>query len=84
MAQQKVHVVLYKGKESDQWVAWCLEYDVASQGDSEEQAMEMIKEAVELHIEDMTPDELERAFIPVDSTPIVREMTIRAPAILNR
>lgn len=84
MAQQKVHIVLYKDNESNQWVAWCLEYDVATQGDSEEHALEMIKEAVELHIEDMTAEELEQAFIPVDSMPIVRELTVRAPAILKR
>ena len=82
MAQQKVHVVLWR--EGDQWVAWCLEYDVASQGDSEQHAMAMIQEAVELHIEDMTVEELERASIPVESTPIVREITIRAAAVLNR
>ena len=82
MAEQGVHVVLWR--DGDHWVAWCLEYDVASQGDSEEHAMEMIHEAVELHIEDMTAEELERAFIPVDSEPLVREMTIRAPALLNR
>lgn len=82
MVQQKVHVVLWR--EGDQWVAWCLEYDVASQGVSEEDAMAMIQEAVELQIEDMSQEELESAFIPVDSMPVVREMTICAPAILNR
>ncbi len=82
MAQQKVHVVLWL--EGDQWVAWCLEYDVASQGDSQEHALAMIQEAVELHIEDMTVEELERASIPVESPPIVREITVRAPALLNR
>ena len=82
MVQQKVHIVLWK--EEDQWVAWCLEYDVASQGDTEEHALAMIQEAVELHIEDMTPDDLERIFIPVDSFPLVREIDIRAPAVLNR
>ncbi|MDP2936467.1 MAG: type II toxin-antitoxin system HicB family antitoxin [Dehalococcoidia bacterium] len=82
MAQQNVHVVLWK--ECDQWVAWCLEYDVASQGDSEDHAMAMIQEAVELHIEDMSQEELERVFIPVDSTPVVRETIVRATAILKR
>lgn len=82
MMQQKLHVVLWR--DGDQWVAWCLEYDVASQGDSEEHAMAMIQEAVELYIEDMSGEELERAYIPVESTPIVREMTIRAPAVLHR
>jgi predicted RNase H-like HicB family nuclease len=80
--RQEVHVVLWQ--DGDQWVAWCLEYDVVSQGNSEQHALEMIQEAVELHIEDMTPEELEREFIPVESTPVVREMTIRAPAILQR
>ncbi len=82
MVQQKVHIVLWQ--EGDQWVAWCLEYDVASQGDSEEHALAMIREAVELHIEDMTREELERVSIPVDSFPLVRELDIRAPAVLNR
>jgi len=81
MGQQKVHVVLWQ--DGDQWVAWCLEYDVASQGNSEQHAMEMIQEAVELHIEDMTREELEGEFIPVECTPVVREMTIRVPAILK-
>ena len=81
MRQQKVHVVLWQ--DGDQWVAWCLEYDVASQGNSEQHAMEMIQEAVELYIEDMTREELEGEFIPVGSTPLVREMTIRVPAILK-
>jgi predicted RNase H-like HicB family nuclease len=81
MAKQKVHVVVFK--EGDDWVANCLEYDVASQGDSEEHALAMIREAVELHIEDLTPEDLERIYIPVDSTPVVRELTIRAPSLFN-
>jgi len=81
MVQQKVHIVLWK--EGDQWVAWCLEYDVASQGDNEEHALAMIQEAVELHIEDMTSDDLKRVFIPVDSRPLVREIDIRAPSLLH-
>lgn len=84
MSEQKVHIVMYRDAESDQWVAWCLEFDVASQGDSEEHALGMIREAVDLHIEDMTPEELEQIYIPVDSEPVVREISVRAPAILNR
>jgi predicted RNase H-like HicB family nuclease len=82
MSQQKVHIVLWK--EDDQWVAWCIEFDVASQGDNEEHALAMIQEAVELHTEDMSPEEVEQVYIPVDSPPIVREITVRAPAVLNR
>ena len=82
MGEQRVHIVLWK--EGDDWVAWCLEFDVASQGESEEHALAMIREAVELHIEDMSKEDLERIFIPVDSTPIVREINVRAPAVLHR
>jgi predicted RNase H-like HicB family nuclease len=82
MSEQKVHIVLWK--EGDDWVAWCLEFDVASQGESEEHALAMIREAVELHTEDMSGEELERIYIPVDSSPIVREINVSAPAVLNR
>ena len=50
MTEQTLHAVIYKDAESDQWVALCLEYDIATQGDSEEHALEMIQEAVELHL----------------------------------
>ena len=81
MGNQKVHIVLFR--EGDDWVADCIEYSVASQGVSEEHAMAMIQEAVELHVEDLNPEELERIYVPVDSTPVVRELIIRAPSLLN-
>lgn len=84
MVDQNIHVVIYKDGESDQWVAICLDYQVATQGDSEEHALDMIREAVELHIEDMTADELENILIPIGSEPVVRETVVRAPALLNR
>ena len=84
MAKQKVHVVIYKDPESEQWVALCLEYDVATHGDNEEHAIQMIKEAVGLHIEDMSAEDLERIYIPVDSKPTVHEISISAPALLKR
>jgi len=36
-------------KEGDWYVAQCLDVDVASQGESEAEALESLKEAVELH-----------------------------------
>jgi len=83
MPKQKVHVIIYRDAEGDQWVAHCLEYDVTTQGDNEEHALAMIKEAVELHIEDMTTAELERIYVPVDSMPVVKELVVRAPTLLN-
>ncbi len=36
-------------KEGDWYVAQCLDVDVASQGETESEALESLKEAVELH-----------------------------------
>lgn len=38
-------------REGDWFVAQCLEVDVASQGDSENEALENLREALELHFE---------------------------------
>lgn len=38
-------------KEGDWFVAQCLEVDVASQGETESEALENLKEALELHFE---------------------------------
>ncbi|HXR97570.1 MAG TPA: type II toxin-antitoxin system HicB family antitoxin [Terriglobales bacterium] len=38
-------------REGDWYVSQCLEVDVASQGESEEEALANLKEALELHFE---------------------------------
>jgi predicted RNase H-like HicB family nuclease len=38
-------------REGDWYVSHCLKVDVASQGKSEEEALENLKEALELHFE---------------------------------
>ncbi|MDA1190578.1 MAG: type II toxin-antitoxin system HicB family antitoxin [Candidatus Poribacteria bacterium] len=38
--------------EFDMYVAQCLEIDVASQGETEQKAVEMLKEALELYFEE--------------------------------
>lgn len=38
-------------REGDCYVAQCLEVDIASQGDTEEEALSSLKEALELHFE---------------------------------
>ncbi len=45
-------------KEGDGWVALCPELDVASQGDSVEQAKANLQEAVELFLETASPEEV--------------------------
>lgn len=41
--------------EDDLYVAQCLEVDIASQGRSEEDALENLREAIELHFEPPGP-----------------------------
>jgi predicted RNase H-like HicB family nuclease len=38
-------------REGDWYVAQCLEIDIASQGETEEEALANLKEALELHLE---------------------------------
>ena len=42
-------------KEDNWYVAQCLEIDVASQGETEEEALANLAEALELHFEEPTP-----------------------------
>ena len=44
--------------ERSSFSAWCPDLDVASQGDTVEEAIANIKEAIELHVECLTPMEL--------------------------
>ena len=83
MGQREVHAVIYKDGESDQWVAECLEFGVSSQGDNERHALEMIQEALELHLEDMTREQVEEHYIPIGSEPVIRKFSIRAPALFD-
>jgi predicted RNase H-like HicB family nuclease len=46
------------GREGDLWVAQCLEVDVASQGETEEEALANLKEALELFFEPPTPSRI--------------------------
>ncbi len=83
MVKQTVHAVIYKDAESDQWVAHCIEYDVATQGDSEEHAIAMIKEAVELHLEDRDPTDEYAFYQPVEGKVSVHEVAVDAPTLLH-
>ena len=82
--QQQVHAVIYKDAESDQWVALCLEYDVATQGDSEERAKAMLEEAVELYLEDAGAEERVTVCQPIEGEPRLHTLTVNAPSLLHR
>ena len=47
-------------KDQDSWIALCPELDVASQGDTIEEAKANLREAVELFLEVADPNELGR------------------------
>jgi len=84
MGKKTLHAVIYKDAGSDQWVAVCLEYEISTQGDSEEHALAMIQEAVEFHLEDLTRDQIDDIDNEVGSEPVIRAFSVRAPAILDR
>lgn len=84
MGKQRIHAVIFKDADSDQWVALCLEYDVTTQGDSEEHAKAMLREAVELYLEDASAEERELLFQPIEDEPRVHVLTIDAPSLLHR
>ena len=51
-------------KEGDGWVALCPELDVASQGQTIEEARANLTEAVELFLETADPDEVQQRMHP--------------------
>jgi predicted RNase H-like HicB family nuclease len=53
-----LHLTAQIWPEGDAFVVRCPELEVTSQGDSFDHAMAMIKEAVALTLDDMTPEEL--------------------------
>ena len=83
MNSQKIHAVVFKDANSDQWIAICLELNVVTQGDNEKHAKVMIREAVELHLEEIPSDELEMVYQPIEGDPRVHELSINAPSLLH-
>ena len=51
-------------REGDVYVALCPEYDIASQGDTVEEARANLTEALTLFFEDADPSEVERRYQP--------------------
>jgi predicted RNase H-like HicB family nuclease len=83
MKDQNVHAVVFKDAGSDQWVAICLEYDIVTQGDNEEHAKAMLKEAIELHIEEMTAAEREALYQPIEGEPKVHMISVDVSSVLH-
>ncbi len=83
MGKKTLHAVIYKDAGSDQWVAQCLELDVVTQGDNEEHAKTMLREAVELELEDMSADEIAMLFQPIEGDPKLSKFSINAGSLLR-
>ncbi len=45
-------------RQDDAWISWCPEIDIASQGDTIEQAKANLKEVVELYVETAKESEI--------------------------
>lgn len=56
MEKITVHIT----KDGDSYVSHCLDYDIASQGQTRQEARKNIQEAVALFLEVATPDEVKR------------------------
>lgn len=54
--ERRLSYVVYQ--EGDGFVARCLDVNVASEGDTEREAIDNLREALELYFEDATTDEL--------------------------
>ena len=62
-------------KENDKYVSWCPDLDIASQGKTIEEALNNLKEAIELYFED------EDAQIPTEtSQPILTTVSVEIHA----
>jgi predicted RNase H-like HicB family nuclease len=56
--KQTHHLTAVIGREGDGYVSFCPELDIASQGDSVEEAKRNLAEAVELFFEAASPEEV--------------------------
>ncbi len=69
MSVMKWRVVLEEDESTGEWAVWCPELPgCTSAGDSQEEAMANIREAIELYLE---PDPL-----PLSSTAVIREVYV--------
>jgi hypothetical protein len=72
MVARSLHVVIYR--EGDGFVAQCLNVDVASDGDTEDQARESLREALELYFDEPDAD---AAWAPVGDAHL-EQLTVKS------
>lgn len=69
-----IHLENIVWQEGEHYVAQCLNVDVSSFGKTKEDALDNLKEALELYFEDASPDEIQTVINPE----IVRTSLARA------
>jgi predicted RNase H-like HicB family nuclease len=75
LAERVVHLTAVLWREDDAWVSYNPETGVASCGGTYEEAAAMLREAVELYLEDQDLDE-----VLLNHSPAVQPMDIRISA----
>lgn len=64
--------------EGKSYSAWCPDLDVASQGETVEEALANLKEAVELHLSCLTPAEI-KEILKGQSTRLIATLNVATP-----
>ena len=59
--RQGLDVEVVVVRDGEEFTAQCINFDVASCGSTPEEALAMVKEAVELHLDGLTDSEIESA-----------------------
>lgn len=67
-------------RDGKSYSGWCPDLDVASQGRSLKEAVAHLKEAMELHVECLSPDEL-REISGRQGSRVIRTVKVALPAV---
>jgi predicted RNase H-like HicB family nuclease len=81
-AEQTIHAVVFKDAHSDQWVAMSLEYDITTQGDSEDHAVTMLREAIQLYLDELGNEEAQLLHQSIEGEPRIHRIAINATPVL--
>ena len=75
MSTHRFSAILLPAPEIEGFVAQCVEMDVASQGETVEEALANLREALSLHLEDLDAEEL-----PAAGLAMVAQLDVALPA----
>lgn len=67
-------------RDGKSYTAWCPDLDVASQGGTAKEALANLKEAIELHLESLSPGELKEA-LKRKGTSLITNVKVPVPGL---